>query len=227
LIAQMTFGDGQTAGPVSRHLAGGFWSLTEQEVAQAQGAPLSLDDRLAEARKLLDAAGTLDAPFSLQVADEPQLRDVAAAVAADLRRGGLFPIVQPLPLLPWFVNFRRGDFGMTLISHLPYESPENPMRFYHSAGVDATTSPFGFGDEAIDRLIERSWGETRREARRDTLLEAQRLAIEARPMVHLFAGVSYSAARNYVRDWRPNLPGSLAQYDYRQSLALPVAERPG
>ncbi len=226
LIDQIAFGDADPVGPVNEHLADGFWALTRQEVAQAQGGPLSFDDRLSEARRLLEAAGAVDAPFSLQVADDAQLGDVAAAIAADLRRGGLFPIIQPLPLLPWFVNFRGGDFGMTLISHLPYESPDSPMRFYHSAGVDATTNPFGFGDDAIDRLVERSWTEPERETRRDALLGAQRLAIESRPMVHLFSGASYSAAWNYVDDWQPDLPGSLAQYDYGQSLNLPVTGRP-
>lgn len=226
LITQATFSDGAIAGPVSRNLAGGFWALTEQEIAVAQGAPMPMAERVTEARRLLEAAGAVETPFALQVSDEPELLDVAAAVTADLRRAGFFPIVQPLPLLPWYVNYRSGNFAMTLISHLPYESTDTPMRLLHSAGPDATTNPFGIGDETIDRLVERSWGEADRNGRRDTILEVQRLALEARPLVHLFSGVSYAAAWNYVRDWRPELPGNLALYDTGMSLDLPVDGRP-
>lgn len=226
MIRQLTFGDGALAAPVSRSLGDGFWALTEQEIALAQGAPATAAERTAEARRLLEAAGAVEIPFALQVSDQPELRDAAAAVAADLRRAGFFPIVQPLPLLAWYVNYRAGDFAMTLISHLPYESPDTPMRMLHSGGPDGTTSPFHFRDDALDRLVERSWGERDRATRRDTVVEAQRLALEARPLVHLFAGVSYAAAWQYVRDWRPELPGSLAFYDTAMSLDLPVIGRP-
>lgn len=226
MIEQLTFGDGALAAPVSRALGGGYWALTEQAIALAQGAPMPMAERTAEARRLLEAAGAVEVPFALQVSDEPELRDIAAAAAADLRRAGFFPIVQPLPLLAWYVNYRAGDFAMTLISHLPYESPDIPMRMLHSAGPDATTSPFGLRDEALDRLIERSWSESDRAVRRDTVVEAQRLALEARPLLHLFAGVSYAAAWDYVIDWRPELPGSLAFYDTGLSLDLPADGRP-
>ena len=226
LIEQLAFGDGALAAPVSRTLGGGFWALTEQEIAVAQGAPMTPAERTAEARRLLEAAGAVEVPFALQVSDQPELRDAAAAVAADLRRAGFFPIVQPLPLLAWYVNYRAGDFAMTLISHLPYESPDTPMRMLHSAGPDGTASPFGMRDEALDRLVERSWAESDRAARRDTVVEAQRRALEARPLIHLFSGVSYAAAWDYVRDWQPELPGSLAFYDTGMSLDLPVEGRP-
>ena len=225
LIDQIAFGEGDVPGPVNQHLADGYWSLTQQEVAAAQGSPRSREDRTAEARQRLEASGQLGAPFSLQVADEPQLIDLANAVATDLRRAGLYPLVQPLPLLPWFVNFRSGNFGMTLISQLPYESPDMPMRTFHSLGIDGTGSAFGFSDPAIDRLIERSWETRDRDARRDLVRDAQRLMIDARPVVQLFSGMSYSAAWGYVHGHQPDLPGSLGLYYHHEALDLPVPGR--
>jgi ABC-type oligopeptide transport system substrate-binding subunit len=89
---------------------------------------------------------------------------------------------------------------------------------YHSAGIDGSRSPFGFADAAIDALVERSWREQERAVRRQTLLDAQRLMIAARPMVQLFTSTAYASAWRYVRGLDPSLVGNLAQYNYGQWL---------
>ncbi len=226
LIREIAFGDGDVLGPVNPHMADGYWSLPRSEIVAAFEGAMPIEERRAEARKLLDAAGAADATISLQVADVPQLRDVASFIADQLGRIGLTVVLQPLDLFAWFVAFRRGDFEATLISHQPYETPDVPTRLYESGGVDGSGNVFGFADPEIDALIERSWTETDRETRLETLLSAQRLMIEARPMVHLFTGTGYSSAWPYVRDRKPELVGSLAQYNYEQWLALPAEERP-
>jgi ABC-type transport system substrate-binding protein len=160
----------------------------------------------------------MEAAFIMQVADIPALVEIAELIHQQLREVGVSVSVEPQPLLSWFTNLRRGAFEATLISHLPYESPDIPTRFFHSLGPDATASPFGFHDAAIDALIERSWGEEDRARRRETLLEAQRLMVKARPIIGLFTNVGYSAAWKQVQNLRPGLPGSLAQYNYEQWL---------
>ena len=79
---------------------------------------------------------------------------------------------------------------------------------------------------AIDGLIERSWGETDRTARQKTLLEAQRLMLNARPMIQLFTGTGYSTAWTRVRNRHPELIGSAAQYNYEQWIATVAHARP-
>jgi len=226
LIRNIAAGDGDVLGPVNPHMASGYWSLPESEIVAAWQGGLSIDDRRTEARRLLDAAGVSSATITLQVADLPQLRDVASVIADQLGRVGLTVVVQPRDLFAWFVAFRRGEFEATLISHQPYETPDVPTRLYESGGIDGSGNVFGFLDPAIDALVERSWIEADREARLETLLAAQRLMIEARPMVHLFTGVGYSSAWPYVRDRQPELIGSRAQYNYEQWLALPAEGRP-
>jgi hypothetical protein len=127
-------------------------------------------------------------------------------------------VQQEIPLLDWFTNFRSGRFDATLISHLPYESPDTPTRFFHSAGPDGTTNMFGFGESELDRQIEASWGEMDRTARRDKLVGAQRSMVNSRAMLQLFTSVGYTSAWRSVRNRRPNLIGSLAQYNYEQWL---------
>jgi ABC-type oligopeptide transport system substrate-binding subunit len=100
------------------------------------------------------------------------------------------------------------------------------MRLYHSGGGNAEGNQFGFNDPALDRLIERAWQEDDREARRETVLEAQRMMLDARPMLHLIASNAYDAAHAYVRDSGVAIPAVLANYHYRQWLALPVEGRP-
>lgn len=206
LVHDITSGEGAIAGPVGPHLAGGFWSLPRDEILEVQGGP-AIDARRASARALLDAASPALA-FTLQSPDIPELLDVAAAVRAQLASVGVNVRVLALPQLEAFVRQRKGDFEATLISHPPYESPDLPLRWYHSAGVDGTGSALGFSDANIDALVERSWGERDRDARREIVLEAQRAMVRARPMLPLFAGVGYATARGYVRGTRPDLAGS-------------------
>src|SRR5581483_9790951 len=107
-IRDVAFGEGQVLGPVNPHLAGGFWSLPESDVRRASSPGASADDRLGGARRLLAAVGVVDVR------------------------------IDELDPLAWFANFRRGAFEATLIAHAPYDSPDIPVRYYHSGGVDGS-----------------------------------------------------------------------------------------
>jgi peptide/nickel transport system substrate-binding protein len=217
LIGDLTHGHGIPVGPVNAHMARGFWALPENEVIAAQRGDESPDRRRARAQELLARAG-FDTPFRIQTPDTPEMLDAAAAIREQFRHAGLDVQLEPLDALAWFVSFRRGKFEATLINHRPYEHPDWPTRLYHSVGPDATGSPFGFADDAIDRLIERSWGEFDREERRETLLDAQRRILGALPALQLFAGMGWTTARSHVRDWRADTPGSFAHYVHSQWL---------
>jgi peptide/nickel transport system substrate-binding protein len=217
LIRELAFGDGDILGPVNPRLSAGFWSLPRSEIAASRNASTPAEARIADAAAILAAANTPDLVFPMQVRSQPDLLDVAALVRNQLIRGGVRVDIQPLPELEWFVNFRGGQFVATLISHLPYESPDYPTRFFQSKGIDGERNMFGFADAAIDALVERSWEEAG-EARQTTLLAAQRLMLEARPMLQLFTSTGYTSAWTYVRNRDRTLLGSMAQYEYRQWL---------
>ncbi len=179
LIREMVGGDGDVLGPVNGHLAGGYWSLSDDEIAAAQGTAAPPEHRREQARAAISAAGAGTTPVALQVADHPQLIDVATLVRDQLGRVGLDVRLEPHDELTWYVNYRGGHFDATLISQPPYEWPDAPTRLYHSGGLDGTGSPFGFSDPAIDWLVARSWGEAdrdqrRADARRSAALDAYR-----------------------------------------------------
>jgi peptide/nickel transport system substrate-binding protein len=226
LMSEAGATDGALAGPVNQHLAGGYWSLPREEIRAAQGADLPPEARIAEARMLLEAAGVRDTTVELQVASTPELIDLAALVREQLLPFGIQLNTVQLALPAWFFNFRGGNFHATLINHPPYETADPSLRLYHTQGAEGGGNAFGYSSPAIDWLVERSWAEEDREQRRATVLEAQRLMIEARPLLHLFSAPAYSVVRTYVRDHGLHLPGSLARYHYRQWLDLPADGRP-
>ncbi len=215
---EIAFGDGQVLGPVNPHLANGYWSLSRDEIVAAQRGDAAIDSRRTDAQAMLSAASAAGARIRLQVAKLPQLLDVADVVASQLRQIGLTVDLETLDQLAWYVNFRRGDFDATVVGQLPYETPDQPTRMYHSGGIDGAGNMFGFSDPAIDALVERSWGQMDRGERQQTLLDAQRLMIAARPMLQLFTSSAYSTAWSYVRNRRPGIAGSMAQYNYEQWL---------
>jgi ABC-type transport system substrate-binding protein len=210
-------GDGVAVGPASP----GFWSLEQAEIDAAQMASLSIDERRAEARRLLAAAAVEHLEFALQVAGAPELVDLAGLLKQQLSAIGVNVRIEPATLVSWYFNYRQGAFEATLISHPPFETPDGSLRLYHSNGAVGGGNQFGFSDPAIDALIERSWGEMERDARRSPVLSAQRLMIAARPLLHLVSGPFYTVARSSVQDSGLELPGSLASHHYRQWLDVP------
>jgi len=218
LIRDIAPGSGSVLGPVNPHLAGGYWSLPESEVRAVLETDLSVDDRRTRAQLLLAAAGAAGASFSLAVAAAPRMIDLGTAVRDQLSRVGLDVRIDEQDQLSWYFNFRRGAFQSTLISHAPYESPDIPVRFYHSRGIDGNGNPFGLREPGIDALIDRSAMEFDRAKRRDLLLDAQRFMLGTRSMLQLFTSQGYTTAWDYIRNRRPDLVGSLAQYNYEQWL---------
>jgi len=218
MIRDIAPGDGELLGPVNPHLAGGFWSLAATEVAAPQHARELIESRRANARSLLAAAGAEGTRARMQVAKSAPLLDVANVVRDQLSRIGFTVEIEAIDDLAWFFALQHGSFEMTLISQPPFEWPDGPTRMYHSRGPYGAGNAFGFADAGIDALLERSWTEIDRDRRRATLLDAQRQMLRARPLLHLFTNTAYAAAWLYVRDRHPELPGSLAQYNYAQWL---------
>jgi peptide/nickel transport system substrate-binding protein len=219
LIRELTGGAGDVCGPINPHLAYGFWSLPDDEIRAFQVGGLTLADRITSGRAYIEAAGLSGTAVRLQIPAIPSLIDAATIIRQQLQALGIQIVLDELDQLTWFSNVRRGEFEATLLSHAPYEAPDQATRFYHTGGPYGTgTNPFRFSNAEIDRLIERSWGESNREERRETLLTAQRLMLSARPMLPLFSGIGYTSHWDYVQELGAELPGSLPQFQYGQWL---------
>jgi peptide/nickel transport system substrate-binding protein len=216
LIRDLLAGDGQILGPVNPVLGDGYWSLPDAELAALRGGEATIDERIAAANALLVAANAERATIALQVADLEPVLAAAEAIKQQIERTGLTIRIEKLDLLKWYENLQAGAFEATLISHVPYETPDLPLRFYHSGGPEGVGNPFAYADGSVDAVIERSWGENDRQRRQADILEAQRIGLRGRHILQLFTGMTFSAARSRVRNRRPELFGSLAQYNYEQ-----------
>lgn len=219
LVDYIASGNARVVGPVNPALMNGSWSIPDPELYERYRLDLAAEERRTQARELLVAAGALGANLSLRTADVPQLIRLAEVITLQMAAIGLPLTVERVDLLTWFNDFRNGNFHLTLIAHLPYESADVPLRFFHSRGPDGTGNPFAFSDSNLDALVERSWTEQDPDVAGATALEVQRSALEARPMLPLFTAGAYSAAWSQVQNRRPGLLGSLAQFNYEQWLS--------
>ena len=220
-IEKMSFGDGEILGPINPHLVEGFWSLPQDELTEAYQSGLSSEERTKTARDMISAAGALGAKITVQTDTRQIAVDIATILESQLERLGFEAEVEVSELLAWFINLTQGNFQSTVIDHLAYESPDFPTRWYYSLGTTDVGSWFGYGNSEIDELIVKSWGQFDREERRDTLLEAQRLMLQEHgPMLNIYTGLEYSSAWGFVKNWRPELPGTLAEYNYEYWLDL-------
>lgn len=219
IIDKITFGDGEIMGAINPHMAEGYWALPESELRQAYGMDLGKEERVAKARALLSSAGAEGSSLTIRVPTLSTALDVATLLQNQLKTIGLDVRLEPQELLVWLVNAMQGEFEAIVIPHLPYETPDNPTRYYHSQGRGNVGQGFNYDNPEFDRLIVKSWGQFDREERRETLLELQRAILEEHaPMLNLFTGLTYSARWDYVKGLRPELPQSFQQYNYEMWL---------
>ena len=215
IIDKITFGDGEIMGAINQHMAEGFWALPESELREAYGMNLSKEERVAKARALLSSAGAEGSALTIRVPTLSTALDVATLLENQLKTIGLDVRLEPQELLVWLVNAMQGEFDAIVIPHLPYESPDNATRYYHSQGRGNVGQGFNYDNPEFDRLIVQSWGQFDRDERRATLLELQRAILQTHaPMLNLFTGLNYGASWNYVKGLQPELPQSLQQYVY-------------
>ena len=216
LIEKITFGTGEILGPVNQHLRDGFWSLPEDELRRAYGMDLPKEERLQKARDLISEAGVEGASIELKYPQLVNITQAAELIQQQLQAVGFQVSLVGEPLIIWFVQtLSQSNFHATLHAHLPYESPNIPIRYFHSKGVPSTESWHHYANSDIDAIIERHWGEFDEGVRQETLREVQRLILaEHGPMLNLYTGKLRSAYWSYLKNWQRELPGSMQQYVY-------------
>ena len=125
--------------------------------------------------------------------------------------------IDELDELTWFANFRRGAFEATLITHPPYETPDLPMRLYHSGGINGAANPFGL--QTLARCAHRALvaGVRPSGAAAHPVGCAAAGDGDARD-AELFTSTGYVSTWDRVHDRGAELQGSLSQYNYAQWL---------
>ncbi len=179
-------------------------SLRPQTNAAPDWTQLDYDARLAEARRLLAAAGwTADNPLRLVVLLPPgrDHRAVAERVGADWARVGVLLGVTEVETEAFDRLVKRGDFDLA-VSEASLPVPDAAAllsRFRCSAGP--------YCNAAADALLTaaRSAGPVDRPA---LLLQAEAVMLVAPPLIPLFTPVRWALVGRRVDGWVPNRAGS-------------------
>ena len=135
---------------------------------------------LADARRLLYAAGASGLAFALTAPDAPPLGPLARLVAGQLREGGFDPALVSVPGDEWRRRLAAGDFEAILFELDPLHTPDAGLRLHGSDGLDGA-SPWGYSNPVYDEALERAFAALHPAERAERSREAQRLLLDAVP----------------------------------------------
>jgi ABC-type transport system substrate-binding protein len=156
---------------------------------------------VAEAKQLLDAASF---DYSVEHEMKHSVRPVDAQLAqvlqAQLKRGGINVKLVPEDLVRWFSqSLGTGNFHMTCFLHLPYEDPDQPLRFYLGGEGDRKNF-MGYQDADVDAAILAAARELDEEARIEKVKAAQKVIMKKyAPMFNIFSEIGYGGRYSYVK----------------------------
>jgi peptide/nickel transport system substrate-binding protein len=182
-------GDGVlTNGPILPQYE--FWALPETP----EGARYDP----ANARALLEQAGNPTVEGDLIWADtSPQLQQVAELHQAHLADIGVNARLQGMELASYYNQTYAYDYVFS--SHTPLNNPDPDENLASYFGRNAAF--FKFHDEDIWEIIDRQATILDLEERREVVLEAQRMIVEAYPMKFLYTTNIHGFTGSNVHNW--------------------------
>lgn len=208
MIDKLHFGDAELAGPV-----GPAWdsALPKEEVEAAYKRDV------AEATRLLAAAGAEDLRFKLSFTNYSNFADQAAIVKADLAEAGISVDLKPSDLGTWLADLLAGNFEATVFTHLSYLSDEIPLQSHHTYGSSRAQRDFlGVEDPEVDAILDRVQETIDEEERIRLAQDAQRFVLERHgPTLVLYQPYAYWCAYDYIKGYTPTAYGfGLYNYEY-------------
>ncbi|MDZ4278026.1 MAG: ABC transporter substrate-binding protein [Dehalococcoidia bacterium] len=150
-----------------------------------------------DARQMLEAAGfPFDQEITLKYSNFETAPDLGELVGKQLRDIGLnINLPGPEDLVAWLANtLGPGNFQMTSFTHLPYEDPSLPLRFYVEPNF------MGYKDDDVEQAFRAAAETLDEEERIELTKEAQRVLIRKwAPMINLYSPTSFGATWDYVK----------------------------
>lgn len=203
--AAANFGDGQISGPLGIERSG--YSLTKTELLALPGYRKPKDADLAEAVKLLEAAGYKggfkgEIMFPTNQAVAPVY---AEAIQGQLRKAPLGVDLKIVPQdSPTFTKRRSaGDFDTHTISQAGgVYKPGNQASVWHSTSPNSKAA--GINDKELDALIDAAKVEFDIKARGEIFKKIELRLIDQAYYAAVSAPALTRMSRPWVRDWRDN-----------------------
>lgn len=188
--------DGYLSGPIGPAHAGD--ALSEADLLKH---PLYQRD-VAEAKKLLDAAGKAGLEFGVEGPNTTTMRNIAQIVDLNLREAGLAPRVNLLPPDSWAPLFFAGDFEAALFELEDLRTPDIGLRLHLTGGLTGNFSLWGYSDPVYDTALRPVFTKLNPRERGDEARKAQMVLLDQVPaMFPLSAPPEYASLAAEVRGY--------------------------
>jgi len=160
------------------------WPLGSYALPQDELASTYQPYDPADARALIDAVGgiriKMNFPANTTIQEHGQILPI---FVQQMERAGIQVEQQPLEFTNWVSQYHDRDYDSSLALNQIYETPELPLLFHTTSGPfgDGTYIK-GLGDAEIDAAVKKANTTIDLDARRETVLAAQKLIYAKDPM---------------------------------------------
>jgi peptide/nickel transport system substrate-binding protein len=199
-------GEGKLNGPVP--WAFEDFALTQDELLQTPGYSQNKDADIAEAKRLLDAAGHSDLTFNILSTTgnrEPEVRQ------ADFQRIGVETEIEIVDTPGILSRMAQENFEFTAWLDNAFWDPDDYL--YGNTHTDGSRNYQGYSNSDIDRMIEAQRGELDLAKRSEMVREVQRKIIDEAPYLSVGSINAWWAWWPYLKNRQ--LSGALNPYQYK------------
>lgn len=207
VIDLVTGGKASITGPIPFSLA--EWSLTQDEMSKTPGFRADKEADIAEAKKLLAAAGQADTEFVLLFYSPPDENErVAVTLQQQLQRAGIKVRLDKKEYAAWVPLTISLDYQFTATSAGFRDNPDEYLYApFHSKSSRNST---GYNNPEMDKLLEQQRAQLNNTERKNTALTIQRKLIEEAPYSFLYNlpvfEVTNSTLKGYKSTYSANRP---------------------
>jgi peptide/nickel transport system substrate-binding protein len=213
IIALVAGGAGAAMGPVSPSLT--EWALSEKELQARPGYRANKAEDIAEAKRLLAAAGQSDFRPQLFFYTPAQIMEqIAVAMQQQMVKAGITPQLEKVDYGAWVPRMLRKEYMFTVAPSGFRDNPDEYLyALFHSK---ASRNDTGYANPEVDRLLDAQRAETDGAKRRTLVLDIQKKLLDTElPNSWLFTGnvneAMYPYVKGYTVTYNHNRPGQLFQ----------------
>jgi peptide/nickel transport system substrate-binding protein len=200
-IAALVFGGSALAsGPINPGLTA--WSMSQEDLLKAPGYRADKAADIAEAKKLLEAAGLANAEFEYVYYTPAVVHEqVAQTAQQQLEKAGLKVKLNKMQYAAWIPFTLEKKFAMTGTSSGFRDNPDEYLyALFHSTSSRNDT---GYNNPEIDKLLELQRAQLKEEERKATVMELQKRLMAELPNSWITGDTLTEARHAYVKGYVP------------------------
>ncbi|MGE3857620.1 MAG: ABC transporter substrate-binding protein [Dehalococcoidia bacterium] len=207
-IAQLVYGGGALpAGPINPGL--GAWAISQEDLAKAPGYRADKAADVAEAKKLLEAAGQTNFQFDyVYYTPAVEHEQVAQTAQQQLEKAGFKVKLTKMQYAEWIPFTLEKKFMMTGTGSGFRDNPDEYLyALFHSSSSRNDT---GYKNPEIDKLLEQSRSQLKEDERKATVMDLQKRLMNEVPNSWITGGTLMEARsatlKGYVPTYTHNRP---------------------